>query len=133
MIFKISPDGRTLTVIASENEREQLRQMKNLQADETLYQFFEHIVCRSGLNWLNPADTGDLTDAPILGILGETQPANSKTLPSHHGVVFVGHYGEPPQDQVQPIIERWAFMDYQLRSPLEALRDKGEAVFINGK
>ena len=78
----------------------------NGEATCDMADILEPITCNSELEWTSSEHTGDLTDAPMLGIL-------------QHGD------GDPV------IVERWAFMDYQVRSVLEDLRDKGEAVFIS--
>ena len=36
------------------------------------------------------------------------------------------------ETETYAVLERWAFMDYQVRSALEDLRDRGEAVFTGG-
>lgn len=53
--------------------------------------------------WKDPADFGDLTDAPIL---------------------YRGMIGEPRA--------RWGFMDYQVTSVQRQLMDTGEAVWFGG-
>ena len=132
MQYTISPDRRRLTIQASKTEREELRERDDIQSDYALHEIFERLVSNSELEWINPADTGDLTDAPMLGILDGAQPlANRESFAPHYGTTLAGCYGDPPQAQVCPILERWAFMDYQVRSVLEDLRDKGEAVFVS--
>jgi Zn-finger nucleic acid-binding protein len=129
MNYKISEDRRTLTIFADSEERAAIASFGDY-SDEAMHSAFEHLVCNSELEWINPADTHDLTDAPMLGILDEAQPlANEASFAPHYGTIQSGFYGDPPQVHVHPIIERWAFMDYMLRSPLEDLRDKGECVF----
>lgn len=106
MKYEISQDRKTLTIIAADDDRAMLREMDeaHIQADTTLFDYFEWLVCNSELEWISPEETGDLTSAPMLG-----------TRTRHNA-----------------IIERWAFMDYQLRSPLCDLRDTGKAVFVGG-
>lgn len=106
--YKISEDRRTLTILANEAKRQELREREDVQSNDALTEVFERMVCNSELDWINPADTGDLTSAPMLG---------------------VQFFDNDKRETV--ILERWAFMDYQVRSVLEDLRDKGEAVFIS--
>lgn len=105
MKYEISQDRKQLTIIADDDDREMLREMDDahIQADTTMFDYFEWLVCNSELEWLSPEETGDLTSAPMLGI----------------------------RNQRNAIIDRWAFMDYQLRSPLCDLRDTGKAVFVS--
>jgi hypothetical protein len=109
MNYKISKDWRTLTITADRMERKLLREgwdnpgVTNIDSDKAMYEFLEPLVSNSELEWINPVDTGDSTSAPMLGILGDD------------------------------IIARFAFMDYQVRSVLEDLRDTGKVVFVSGE
>lgn len=98
---------------------------ENIGSDIAMFDFLGPLTCNSELEWINPADTGDLTDAPMLGILGSAV-RDDETPRGYNGPkIYVG------PGLVQPILERWAFMDYQVRSVLEDLRDNGECVFIS--
>ena len=107
MKHQISDDRKTLTITVDEDERQALRELEDIQSDSAMADFLEPLICNSELDWLKPEQTGDLTDAPILGFY-----ADNSTL-------------------THPIFERWAFMDYQVRSVLEDLRDKGQCVFVS--
>ena len=140
MKYQISKDRRTLAVSADPATiKRHLNELaglgRNIQSDEELHNCFEAMLANSELDWINPADTGDLTSAPMLGILGgemtiEQIEAAAKSKPGIYGSTVCGHANG--KDIHQPILERWAFLDYQLRSPLEDLRDNGKAVFIGG-
>ncbi len=108
MKYTIAPDRSKLTITVDEAERQELRESSSIQQDATMYEFFEPLTCNSELAWVYPDETGDLTDAPMLGLMGEWNGWHQK------------------------IVERWAFMDYQVRSVLEDLRDNGECVFVGG-
>ena len=126
LTYSISPDRHTLTIHADEAARAELRSWPESQreADETgggfgsvlhsdkaMYEAFEGLIANSELEWICPEWHGDLTDAPILGILNP-------------------NWSEDTDAFEKRALERWGFMDYALRSPLEDLRDKGEAVFV---
>ena len=105
MKYSISPDRRFLTITADDGERANLRDLGDkIRLDSTLCDCLEHITCNSELSWVYPEETGDLTNAPMLGI----------------------------RDDEQSVTERWAHMDYQIISFLEVLRDKGEIVLTGG-
>lgn len=130
MTYKISDDRKTLTISVDEAEQKELREIESIGADSTMHDFLEPLTSNSELEWIDPADTGDLTDAPMLGILGEDQVRMQGVNPSGpYGIIKTGFNGTA--DTFQPILERWAFMDYQVRSALEDLRDKGEAIFTS--
>jgi len=124
----ISPDRKTLTIYVDDQERADLRELgEAIQTDANMHDFLEPLTCNSELQWTDPAWIGDLTSAPMLGILGGYRPVTSG------GLCPSGPYGHKPAGpgRFQPILERWAFMDYQMRSVLEDLREKGESVFIS--
>ena len=132
MKFKISKNRQTLTLIADRADRAELQKLESIQTDRALHDWLEPLLANSELVWVDPAETGDLTDAPLLGILGNemTVLKCNQTVARHYGWVVTGRCRG--KKLIQPILERWGFMDYQLRSPLEDLRDRSEADFIKG-
>ena len=117
----------TLTITIDEEEQAELRVLAGDEdsfAFADLNDFLEPLVCNSELMWINPEDTGDLTDAPMLGILGEVTTENK----GPHGAVHVGFWESKPR--FQPILQRWAFMDYQVRDPLRDLLEGQQVVFV---
>jgi len=70
---------------------------------ESLEEALETMISNSELDWIAPDECKDLTDAPILGFRDQDGEATG---------------------------ERWAYMDYQAKDPLEELREKGEIVFV---
>jgi len=93
---------KRLVITVDDGERAELSALDDIQSDVAMWDFLEPLVCNSDLDWISPAETGDLTDAPMLGRRNES--------------------GE--------VMERWAFMDYQVRSPLEDFLSSGRAVFV---
>lgn len=70
----------------------------------------ESFLCNSEWEWIDPSETGDLTDAPMIGIRSYDEDGDIR--------------GE--------VIERYAFMHYALRSFLDDLADDGAAFFEGG-
>ena len=97
MKYEISKDRKNLTITIDKYGQKTLYKLgEDISSDQTMRDFFEILICSSELQWIAPEETGDLTAAPMLGIRdGET------------------------------VVERWAFMDYQVRSVLQDLRDNG--------
>ncbi len=122
-----------LIITADAEDQAELQRMRDeeefFQSDAAMHHVFDHLIANSELTWINPKDTGDLTDAPILGVLGEEGIKQHTVFLDNYGLVETGT--DRFWTMVQPILKRWAFMDYQLRSPLEDLADKGEAVFVS--
>lgn len=132
MKHEISEDRKRLTIKVTPEEQKELREMEDIQSDRAMVEFLEPVTCNSELEWINPDDTGDLTDAPMLGIYGEEMTIEeiekaAKSEPGIYGSRLCGHWNG--KDRHQPILERWALLGYQYRSVLEDLRDKGECVF----
>ena len=127
MNHKISDDRTTLTISADLAERESLHELGDeIHQDAIMHNVFEPLICNSELEWIDPKSTGDLTSAPMLGILGKTKNADHVPFPC----LNMGHWDG--RDWACKIASRWAFMDYQVRSVLEDLRDNGEVIFVGG-
>jgi hypothetical protein len=100
MHYDIADNRKSLTFSVTQAERKAIRGLGHkADTDQALYDFFSDI----DLEWIDPAETGDLTSAPMLGL----------------------------RDDARQVSERWAFMDYQVRSVLGDLRDYGRAVFVS--
>ena len=97
----------------------------NPHSDQFMYEQFEDMIANSELTWVNPVDTGDMTEAPMLGILGNVSTSTEGPFGSTH----VGYWDNAAQ--YQPIISRFAFMNYMLRSPIEELASNGEVIFVS--
>ena len=109
MNYTITPDRLQLVLAVDESERAELLELdETIHQDRTMCDFFDHLICNSELDWVRPEWTGDLTDAPMLGICEWWDC-------------------EEPE-----VIERWAWMDYAVRSLLAELRDKGTATLVGG-
>jgi len=137
MKFQISPDRRTLTITADAMERKLLREgwdnpgETNIASDKAMHEFFEGVLANSELQWIDPSWTGDLTSAPMLGILGDdVAESEVKSFPApYHGWREIGFNGR--EKVFQPVLERWHYASYALRSPLADLMETGKCEFTN--
>ncbi len=133
MKYEINPAGDRLTVSIDEEEvaelKEKIEEHEFPDSDDFMYDVFEPLVCNSELTWISPEYTGDITDAPMLGILGEPQPG--KEGDGRHCGVWDDANGVT-QAWYEPVLKRWAFMDYQVRSPIQDLVKHGKVVFVGG-
>jgi hypothetical protein len=106
MRYEINRAKKTLALIADDDDRAFLREMKEGDPDQfgtiqSEIEALDSLIANSELDWIDPAECGDLTDAPILGI----------------------------RDVDGVPLERWGFMNYQVRTFLGDLIDDGRAVF----
>jgi hypothetical protein len=129
MKHHFNEDRSHLIITADEEERVALRELREEQDGwgtiRCECEALEHLLANSELQWIDPSDTGDLTDAPILGILGDDQREHI----GPYGSVKIGQ--DRQGGWYAPILERWGYMPYALRSFLNDLVDDGKAVFVN--
>lgn len=124
-----------LTITIADSERKELAELKaedpdHFGTDDAMYDFLERLTCNSDLDWVNAEQTGDLTSAPMLGIFGETTTEESGQFGARHCGCWNDDGDTVSKPRFDPIIARWGFMDYALRSPLDDLLDKGEVTFV---
>jgi hypothetical protein len=144
MKWKLDEHGRLLiTVTRREQRRLQAAQRRDEKArcepvfdsDAFLHKWLEPLVTGDEFTWLPEGCTGDLTSAPMLGILGDEMPGPDDTEAAlGTGLVHVGcwyHEGRLRQ-MYQPVLKRWAFMPYQVRSPQGDLAEDGQCVWDGG-
>lgn len=108
--MKYETVGNKLVITIDQEERDQLLEEslenENFESDDFMCEFLEPLVCNSELNWIDSTMTGDLTDAPMLGI-----------------------FDHENQDE-QIVVDRWAFMDYMTKSVQRELLNHGQVTFI---
>ena len=125
-------DRAQLVILADAQDREDIREILEDHPDRGCdwqeAEALDSLTSNSELQWISPSATGDLTDAPMLGIVGGDNDV-SREPSGPHGSIQGG--ADKEGEFFYPILERWAFMDYQLRTFLEDLTDKGEAIFLN--
>lgn len=144
MRWHVDERGRlVLTVTKREQRRLKAAQRRDEQgqcdppfdSDAFLHQLFEPLVTDGEFTWLPEDCTGDLTSAPLLGILGDEMPGPDDTADTPGmGLVHVGcwTHGGRLRQMYQPVLKRWAFMPYQVRSPQRDLADDGKCVWDGG-
>jgi hypothetical protein len=105
-------------------------------SDQTMHELLEPLVANDAFVWIDPSVTGDLTSAPMLAILGDEQPGPDDTDEAlGMGLVPVGRWKHRGRLRCmyQPVLERYAFMSYQVTSPQRELAESGRCVFQSGK
>ena len=98
----------------------------DFDADRTMVDIFEPLMCNSELAWFDPATTGDLTDAPIIGIQGASDYTYSSLPTPRFGQICTGCWGG--HVRYSPILARWGWMSYALRSLQRQLMEHGSAL-----
>lgn len=106
MKYKILEDGNLLLSVEAW-EQDDLQEMgEDIQTNDSLYSFFEGLICNSDIEWIKPEDIGVMTSAPILGITEQNEDG-----------------------EITKIHNVWYYAAYVYNSPLEILRDEGEVIF----
>lgn len=106
--YSVTPDRKALIIFADEAAVNDLEKLyveigwRDFVAESTMFDVFEKLISNSELDWIRPEECGDLTDAPILGIRDRDD---------------------------ETVVERWGYMDYQVKSPLNDLLNRGKARF----
>jgi len=119
--------GTNLVITCTPEEQAALKELpdRTMAAESDA---LEWLTSNSELQWINPCDTGDLTDAPMLGVLG-LECYKDNLPPERFGEVEVGH--DKGGTYYQPILERWAYMSYCLHSFIDELIEKGQVTFVS--
>jgi hypothetical protein len=94
----------------------------------------EQLICNDQFDWISPAVCGDLTDAQMLGVLGNEieyeGPAYSSPADTTGGIGS-GWIRTGP-GRAQYVIARWAYMRYQVEDWREELLRQGKIGFEGG-
>jgi|ERR1051325_8870974 hypothetical protein len=137
MKWHIDEQGRlVITVTKKEQHSLQAAQRRDerFDSDEFMHELLEPLVT-NGFTWLPEGCTGDLTSAPMLGILGEAMPGPDDTQDAFGmGLVHVGcwHHQGRLRQMYEPVLRRWAFMSYAVTTPQRGLADTGQSVWEGG-
>ena len=141
MQHHVSDDRTKLTFTIDESEQALIRELIEenaedpdyIRRDNTMYDWFEGIMCNSELSWTSSDLTGDLTYAPMICIFGDTMalPKGLKKWDLLQGTRLSGCWDDTIW--VDPILERWAYMNYAVRSPMEDLLEYGKTTFVGGE
>jgi hypothetical protein len=149
MKYTILEDGR-LKLSVDEKEQSHLRYLRE-DENALLVEFtmdskwgsrdveeevLESLICNSDLEWIpDGVCMGDLTSAPMLGITDTEVPTTAVNIRPNFGFVLAGGWPDSKgvyQTWHRPVIQRWAWMDYAVRSFLDELADCGECVWEGG-
>ena len=123
---KIDSEKGTLTLIADAEDQEELKELLEEKGyADAESEALEHLLGNSELNTVQAIDTGDLSDTTLLGILGEEQREHT----GPYGAMHSG--GDEKGARYMPILERWGYEPYQIRSFVDDLIGTGKAVFHN--
>jgi hypothetical protein len=132
-------DHGNLVITITPEERAELSERTaepGFDSDQTMHEILETLVTNDAFEWIDPSVTGDLTSAPMLAILGDEQPGPDDTADAlGTGLVPVGrwNYRGKLRCMYQPVLERYAFMSYQLTSPQRELAESGCCEFHGGQ
>lgn len=131
-------EGQLIISVDAEEQRtlkERIKDEEFPDSDEFMTEVFEPLIANSEWQWVDPATTGDLTSAPMLGVWGPEVPVTAEQTDPGGGYVLATSDRTSGEVKLtgHKIIERYAFMDYALRSPVSDLAEKGEVTFVGGR
>lgn len=115
-------DRSQLTITVDEEEQNILKQAQEeegFDSDAYMYDLFESFIGNSEFSWIQPEICGDLTSAPMLGILGEEEDGEPE-----EGYLTTG------PNRREKVEERWGFMMYALVSVQSELANHGKVMFL---
>jgi hypothetical protein len=103
-------------------------------SDDFLYDLLEPMFTDDCFSWLPEGTTGDMTSAPILGILGDEMPGPTTDKAQCAGLFHCGRWNVEGElrENYQPVLQRWAWMDYALTSPQRELAETGRCEWEGG-
>lgn len=133
MEYTILPNGK-LRLTADQYERAQLAEVKREREGfdhSAEVDALDSLIANSELQWIPEGTTSDLTSAPMLGILGEAEAGGNGPL----GAVLMGRWPDKAgvvQGYFAPVLSRWCYMSYQVRSFCDDLLEKGECIWDGG-
>lgn len=128
-------EGGDLLIVASPEERAEII-APGAEGFRDEFECLEILIANSDLMTLpDDAIDGDMTDAPLLGIIqmpdGESAGYREAELPEpRFGKYCVG--GDEGGPYYAAVIARWRYMDYQVRSFVTDLIEKGECRWTGG-
>lgn len=131
MKLKIDLENQTLTISADDSERRDLAKLQAeypdvFDSDSFTYEMLENLFTNDCFMMLPEGLTSDLTSAPMLGILGNEE-THDKPIGDCQGMFACG------SASYQPVLYRWAFMNYAITSPQRDLIEDGTAVWQGGE
>lgn len=105
----------------------------NTDSDGYMYDVFEHLICNSEFQWIEPVLAGALTDAPMLGVFGDAVGfADASATNDYSRGRCVGHWNSESGELLywyEPVISAYAYMSYQVKSPVQDLTNNGYVIF----
>src|SRR5262249_4039546 len=136
------PDRLVITVTKKERRSLKVAQRRDekgrsdppFDSDAFMEELLEPLV-QDGFTWLQEGCTDDLTGPPMLGIPGDEMAGPDDTQDAlGMGLVHVGrwHHRGRLRQMYEPVLRRWAFMDYQTTNPQRQLADTGRCVWEGG-
>jgi hypothetical protein len=143
MNWQIDEDGKLVITITKKEQRhlnalqrrdEEGRCNPAFNSDDFLYDLLMPMFTDDSFTWLPEGTTGDMTSAPIIGVLGDEMPGPPTDKAECSGLYHCGRWevdGEL-REIYQPVLSRWAFMDYALSSPQQELAETGRCEWDGG-
>jgi hypothetical protein len=143
MKWHVDEQGRLVITVRKKEQRSlQAAQRRDergrceppFDSEQFMHDLLEPMVT-SGFASLPEGCIDDLTSAPMLGVLGEAMPGPDDPQDViGMGLVHVGcwDYEGRLRQMYEPVLRRWAFMDYAVTSPQRKLAEMGRCIWDGG-
>ena len=115
----------TVDLETQEYLREEEQNNDDFHSDNFMFDFMEGFIGNNEYVWIAPETCGDLTSAPMLGILSEEEPLPEGAGQNGSGWVISG------PNLGHQVTERWAWMMYQIQSLQGELAQKGKVILVS--
>jgi hypothetical protein len=132
----ISVTKREQRALQAEQRRdEQGRCDPPFESDAFLHGLLEPMTANGAFTRLPDGCTDDLTNAPMLGVIGAEMPGPDDPQDAiGMGLVHVGRWTHEGRFRAMysPVLKRWAFMNYQVTTPQRELAETGSCIWEGG-
>ncbi len=126
-------EQRCLKAAQRRGERGECR--PRFDSDDFLYDLLKSMFTNDCFSWLPEGTTADMTSAPMVGILGDEMPGPSTDKAQCSGLYHCGRWlgvAGDLREMYQPVLQRWAYLDYALTSPQRELAETGRCEWSGG-
>jgi hypothetical protein len=129
-------EQRRLRAYLRRDRRDQLDKFESrFDSDDFLYDLLQSMFTDDCFTWLPDGTTGDMTSAPMIGILGGEMPGPPTSEAECSGLDHCGRWeaNGALREMYRPVLQRWAFLNYAVTGPQHDLAETGRCEWQGGE